>query len=143
MSFDNILTGETVNQTHTIESLVAWHAARNTDPMSAVRLERIAKAISLGASDKALEQLSEAVRTNTAGTIVLPAHRYEGLSRGKGWARLGKGVGAQWGDRVEGGYRVGPGRWTVGASDGFSRKGSTTWDVAHVMVGSETWTVAS
>lgn len=75
-------------------------------------------------------------------TICLPPHRYEGLSRGRGWARKGRGANAEWGERTDGGYRVGPGRWTVGGNDGFSRKGEVIWTVEHIRVGEETWTVA-
>jgi hypothetical protein len=117
---------QSAEPSHTMESLVAWHAARNTDPMTSGRLARIARAIELGASRAALETLSEAARTSDSAEIVLPAHRYEGLSRGRGWARKGNGATVQWGDRVGGGYKVGPGRWVVGATDGFNRKDSTT-----------------
>lgn len=92
--------------------------------------------------DATFARLSNALRLERKDTIVLPAHRYESLSRGRGWARQSKGSGAVWGDRVDGGYRVGPGRWTVGATDGFSRKGSDDWTVSYIRVGEMTWTVA-
>ena len=47
-----------------------------------------------------------------------------------------------WGQRTNGGYRISPGRWTIGGNDGFSRKGEDVWNVEHVTVGSETWTIA-
>jgi hypothetical protein len=75
-------------------------------------------------------------------SIVIPAHRYENLSRGRGWARKGKGDNVTWGERVDGGYECDKGRWVIGASDGFSRKDSVTWDVSHVTVGEQTWTIA-
>lgn len=75
-------------------------------------------------------------------TVELPAGKYEHLSRGRGWARKGRGDRVEWGDRVRDGYRVGPGRWTVGSTDGFARKSSTDWDVEHVQVGTQTWTLA-
>lgn len=127
---------------HTIETLTARYAAANTEP-NPKRIERLAEAIELGASDAALEALCDAARTSKTETITLPAHRYENLSRGRGWARKGRGDSAVWGDRVDGGYRVGPGRWTVGGNDGFSRKGETVWEVKHVIVGGQNWTVAS
>lgn len=127
---------------HTLETLTARYAADNTDP-NPKRLERLVEAIELGASDAALEALCDAARTSRTTEITLPAHRYEGLSRGRGWARKGRGDSAVWGERVDGGYRVGPGRWVVGGSDGFSRKGETVWEVKHVAVGDQTWTVAS
>jgi hypothetical protein len=120
------------------------YAECHRDPITQVRIKRLARAIELGADDATLTVLTEALRTSEQTTIVLPAHRYEGLSRGRGWARKGKGASAVWGERDDdGGYRVGPGRWTVGGNDGFSRKSETTWKVEHVAVGVETWTVAS
>lgn len=127
---------------HTIETLTARYAAANTEPNPG-RIARLAKAIELGATDDVLEALCDATRTAKAATIVLPPHRYEGLSRGKGWARKGRGNTAEWGDRTDGGYEVGPGRWIVGGNDGFSRKGETPWTVKHVTVGAEIWTIAN
>jgi len=75
-------------------------------------------------------------------TILLPAGRYEGLSRGKGWARQGRGDSATWGEREDAGYRVGPGKWTVGSNDGFNRKEQTDWLVKHLKVGDKVWTLA-
>jgi hypothetical protein len=100
-------------------------------------------AIDAGANEKVLAKLCEASLTSRKDTIVLPAHRFENLSRGRGWARQGRGNNVQWGEKVDGGYRVGPGKWSVGATDGFSRKGSDDWLVEHVRVGGETWTIAS
>lgn len=110
--------------------------------VSDARRENLARALELGADDATLVRLASAVRVSRRSTIVLPAHRYEGLSRGRGWARQGKGNDAVWGERTDTGYRVGTGRWVVGATDGFSRKDETIWRVAHVAVGAETWTVA-
>lgn len=110
--------------------------------VSDARRERLARAIEIGASDAVLVKLRDANRTSTSRTIVLPVQRFETMSRGKGWARKGRGSSAEWGERVDGGYEVGPGRWTVGGNDGFSRKGEVSWVVAHVEVGTETWTIA-
>jgi hypothetical protein len=110
---------------------------------SEARVALLQRAHDAGASDKVILALATAIRIATRDTIKLPAHRFESLSRGRGWARKGRGDSAEWGERVDGGYRVGPGKWTVGGHDGFSRKGQDTWTVAHVTVGSETWTVAS
>jgi hypothetical protein len=107
------------------------------------RLESLVVALDLGADAATLRKLAQAGRLARKATIVLPPGRFEGLSRGRGWARLGKGRDVTWGERVDGGYRVGPGHWTVGSNDGFSRKQETVWDVEHVRVGGETWTVAS
>jgi hypothetical protein len=127
---------------HTIETIAARYNAGNTTP-NPKRIERLALAIERGATDAALEAICDARRTSTTDTIVLPVQRYENLSRGKGWCRKGRGASAVWGERDDGGYRVGPGRWTVGGNDGFSRKGEDEWTVKHVTVGTETWTVAS
>lgn len=125
-----------------LETITARYNAGNTTP-NPKRIERLARAVELGADDKALEALCDAKRTSTESTIVLPVQRFENLSRGKGWCRKGRGSAAEWGERDDGGYRVGPGRWTVGGNDGFSRKGEDTWTVKHVQVGAEIWTVAS
>ena len=100
-------------------------------------------AIRAGADAAALATIRDATRVSRKSTILLPCQRFENLSRGKGWARKGKGNSAEWGEREDGKYRVGAGRWTVGGNDGFSRKGEDTWDVENVTVGTETWTVAS
>lgn len=125
------------------ETVEARIARLGLADISEARLESLLLAMAAGVSDETFRALGEAMRVNRAATIILPAHRFEGLSRGRGWARKGKGDSAEWGEREKGGYRVGPGRWTVGGSDGFSRKGSDSWTVAHVQVGAETWTVAS
>ena len=108
------------------------------------RRETLLIAIALGATDKILITIRDALRVFRGPTIVLPPSRYEHCSRGKGWARLGKGDNVTWGERAEkGGYCVGPGKWAVGSNDGYKRKDSVSWNVKHVAVGTETWTVAS
>lgn len=37
--------------------------------------------------DATFVRISDAMRVSKGATVVLPAHKYEGLSRGKGWAR--------------------------------------------------------
>lgn len=106
------------------------------------RREALEIASELGADDDTLIMLRDALRVNRSSTIVLPAHHYESLSRGRGWARKGKGSSTEWGERVGNGYKVGPGRWTVGGHDGFSRKWSDVWSVKHLKVGDQTWTIA-
>jgi hypothetical protein len=65
--------------------------------------------------------------------VTVPAHRYESLSRGRGWARLGRGKSAVWGEGVDEGYRLrSEGKWIIGGHDGFSRKGEDVWDVRRV-----------
>lgn len=108
---------------------------------SPARQESLDIAVGLGADDATIAVLRAATRLNRGTTIVLPA-RYAGLSRARGWARCGRGSDARWGEAVDSGYRVGPGRWTVYSSDGFRREVRTEWRVRHVTVGAATWTVA-
>lgn len=107
------------------------------------RIQTLGRAAERGADGSALCLLASALRVARKDMITLPPHRFERLSRGKGWARKGKGAAAQWGERTDDGYAVGPGRWVVGGNDGFSRKGEDVWVVEAVEVGDETWTVAS
>jgi len=107
------------------------------------RKDSLGKALELGADEKTLTVIRNAIRLSRQPTIVLPAHRFESLSRGRGWALKGRGSDVSWGEREDSGYRVGPGRWSVGATDGFSRKASVDWRVKHIQVGQETWTIAS
>lgn len=106
------------------------------------RYKTLHLAIAAGASDAVLTQLCKAARVSRKATIILPAHRFENLSRGRGWARQGTGDNVLWGEKVEGGYRCGPGKWSIGATDGFQRKDSTEWRVSNIMVGSEVWSTA-
>lgn len=120
--------------------------AEMTDLIAAAsedRREFLRLALELGADHKTICLLAEATRVARKTTIVLPSGKYEHLSRGRGWARLGKGISAQWGERVKNGYEVGPGRWSVGSTDGFKRKSAVVWDVKNIQVGPETWTIAS
>lgn len=108
------------------------------------RQETVREAHKLGADVATLTKLATALRVHRRSeVVVLPSHRLESKSRGRGWARKGRGNNVEWGERVEGGYACGPGRWTVGATDGYSRKGSDEWVVECVEVGPEIWTVAS
>lgn len=110
--------------------------------LSQARIESLEIANGLAVSDDVFITLVRAARLSRGATIVLPPHRYEHLSRGRGWARMGQGGNATWGDRVRSGYRVSPGRWVVGATDGFRRKDEYHWKVKHIMVGDQTWTMA-
>lgn len=121
----------------TIETLVDGH------DVSAARRETLETAIALGASDELLVELRDALRVNRNPTIILPRHHLEGLSRGSGWCRKGRGDSAQWGERVDSGYKVGPGTWIVCGKDGFRREKRDTWTVKHVQVADQTWTVAN
>lgn len=138
---DNALTEATEATTPSAEERLTALAARHE--LTDQRRESLARAIALGAGDSVLEVLAEATRLSRSAAIVLPPIRLERLSRGRGWCRRGWGDSAEWGVRVESGYRVTPGRWIVYGTDGFSRRDESTWIVRHVQVGSETWTVAS
>jgi hypothetical protein len=97
------------------------------------RCRALILAASRGATPQDLRAIAEAIRVSTGDGIIVPAHHYEGLSRGRGWARHGRGDHAVWGERVEGGYRLRlAGRWVIGGHDGFTRRGETTWDVRVV-----------
>lgn len=110
--------------------------------VSASREITLNLAIELGADQATLETLRDGTQISRGPTAVLSAHRYEGLSRGRGWCRMGRGDNAKWGERTDNGYRVGPGKWIVGATDGFSRKGSIDWTVKNIKVGDQIWTIA-
>lgn len=133
---------ETITTDKIIETVSERIARLQLADINESRLQSLALAHPL-VTDEIFALLSNSLRVRRTATMVLPAHRFEGLSRGRGWARSGRRDNAQWGERVDGGYRVGAGRWTVGGNDGFSRKGEDTWDVRHVTVGTETWTVAN
>lgn len=104
----------------------------------------IAVAKSLG-KDEAVAVFESAAAVGVQGelSVVLPPNRLESLSRGRGWARLGKFDDATWGVKVEGGYRVSrPGNWVVGGDDGFGRKREDSYKVARVKIGDLFWIVA-
>lgn len=122
----------------TIDNIIDGHEITDS------RKETLTMAADAGASIEQLEILRDAMRVRRKGdTIILPRHHYESCSRGRGWARKGKGSNAEWGERVDGGYRVGPGRWVVGGHDGFRRKDADTWEVSHITIGDHIWTIAS
>lgn len=104
----------------------------------------IAVAKSLG-KEEAVEVFQSAVSVGVQGelSVILPPNRLESLSKGRGWARLGKFDDATWGVKVEGGYRVSrPGNWVVGGDDGFGRKREDSYKVARVKIGDMFWVVA-
>lgn len=111
-------------------------------PESGGRFETLSIAHEI-VDDATFKRIGDASRCARKPTVVIPRHRFEGLSRGRGWARKGRGNNVEWGEREENGYRVGPGKWTVGGNDGFSRKGENIWTVEHVQVGDQIWTIAS
>lgn len=134
---------ETVETVETTETVAERIARLQLTGLSEGRLESLALAHPL-VTDEIFTLLANSLRVRRRATMILPAHRLEGMSRGRGWARKGHGDRAVWGEREDGGYRVSePGRWIVGGHDGFSRSGENSWDVRHVTVGTETWSVAS
>ncbi len=108
-----------------------------------LRVESLTIARDIGADLDLLKILESAIKVARRETIVLPKNRLEGMSRGKGWARKGQGKTAEWGEREDNGYRVGPGNWIVCGADGFSREKRDAWKVEHVQVGGQTWTIAN
>jgi hypothetical protein len=134
-------TNANASETKTAAEIVA-DLIGDREGFGPARIESLEIAVALGADEKTLVVLRDASRLCRNDTIILPAHRYESLSRGRGWARKGSGSSAVWGERADKGYRVSAGRWVVGATDGFSRKASDVWTVKHVRVGEATWTIA-
>lgn len=129
---------------HTVETIEARLARLGIVDISESRLESLTMAHAAGVDDDTMRTLADADRLRRANWIALPAGRYEKLSRGKGWARFGRGKDAQWGERVEDGYKAArEGEWTVGSDDGFQRKDQVEWHVRHVQVGASVWTIAS
>ena len=119
-----------------------WDAAEKVTVSA--RDAAIAVAKSLG-KDEAVEVFQSAVSVGVQGelSVILPPNRLESLSKGRGWARLGKFDDATWGAKVEGGYRVSrPGSWVVGGDDGFGRKREDSYKVARVKIGDMFWVVA-
>jgi hypothetical protein len=102
------------------------------------RLESLRIAHGLGASPDALLRLAGARKLRRRPTVDVP------LKYRHSWARLGSGDWVEWGE-VDG-YRAvlhAPGKWVVCSSDGFNQEKRTTWEVEHVQVGDETWTIAN
>lgn len=114
------------------------------DDVKQKRIESLAIAHDANVSDAIFRTIAEARRVHrNSYTVVVPRHPLESCSRGRGWARKGKGSSAEWGERVDRGYRVGAGVWSVGGHDGFRRKRSDEWVVEHIIVDNATWTIAN
>ncbi len=122
---------------------ICWNVDEKGEELSSKRLEMIWDAAAAGASVEVLDQIRTCLRVTRKPTIILPRQRLENLSRGRGWCRQGRGDKATWGEREDEGYRVGPGKWVVGGNDGFNRKGEDHWEVKHLTIGTETWTIAN
>lgn len=126
-----------------VETVTARIARLVDGTISSGRIESLTLAHAAGVDDDTFFSIAAAERVQRdATTIGLPQHKLAQLSRGKGWCRQGRGDSAIWGEIVDGKYRVGPGKWTVGGSDGFARKGQIEWTVEHITVGGKTWTIA-
>ena len=119
-----------------------WDAAEKVTVSA--RDAAIAVAKSIG-NDDAVAVFESAAAVGVQGelSVVLPPNRLESLSKGRGWARLGKFDDATWGVKCEGGYRVNrPGMWAVGGDDGFGRKREDIYKVARVKIRDLFWIVA-
>lgn len=99
------------------------------------RAVSLAIASELGAGLSTLRAVAGASLLARNGEIKLPRGRFANLSRGRGWCRCSDGT--FFADHI-----VGPGKYAVGSSDGFSRKDRVRWTVQHITVGEQTWTTA-
>jgi hypothetical protein len=140
-------TVTTVTAEETAETLEGRMERLGIRPINDVRQESLRRAHEAGVDDAHLIAIARATRVRRGGpTIVLPPQHLETLSRGRGWCmRLPRPRGdepAVWGERVDGGYAVGAGRWQIVGDDGFQRRFADTWNVSHVSVGDATWTLA-
>lgn len=109
-------------------------AAQLGETVSDVRAVSVAIAQDLGADLATLRAIISASRVSRKDTITLPRGRYGTCSRGRDWCRSSDG-------EFYDDHEVGPGKYTVGSSDGFSRKEKTPWTVEHITVGEKTWTI--
>lgn len=119
-----------------------WDAAEKVTVSARDAAIIVAKSIG---NDDAVAVFESAAAVGVQGelSVVLPPNRLESLSKGRGWARLGKFDDATWGVKCEGGYRVSrPGMWAVGGDDGFGRKREESYKVARVKIGDLFWIVA-
>ena len=131
-------------ETTTTESLEVRLSRLGIAGLLEGRAKTVTIAHEASVDDSLLKRIAVAKRLKRdSDTIVIPCNSLELCSRGSGWARLGRGGAAQWGERVDSGYRVGPGRWTVGGNDGFTRKREDIWIVEHIEVGGKVWTIAN
>jgi len=121
--------------------IAALAIAKRHKYVSAGRLTSLTLAAELGADAATLNRLVDAsLRVSRTDTILLPAGQY--AHRGKSWCRSGTGASAKWGDPRDGQFRVGPGKWLVHSDDGGTRQDNTTWDVDHIHLGDQVWTLA-
>ena len=87
-------------------------------------------------------ELYNAHKLSRLPSIVLPKHRFASLSQGRSWCRnertkefANEYIASSEGDKVT--------KFTVGGNDGFRRADKVTWDVWHIAVNGNIWTVAS
>lgn len=113
------------------------------EALKPARIETLAAAVEAGVSDTGLEKLATAWGTSKRHEITLPFGAHEtGRGKGRGWARMGTGSDALWGVDAERGFKVGPGEWTVGSTDGGAKSSRDRWLVEEVTVGAERWLVS-
>lgn len=123
--------------------ITALAIAKRHKDVSAGRLTSLTLAAELGADAATLNRLVDAsLRVSRTDTILLPAGHYATAHRGKSWCRSGTGASARWADQRDGQFRVGPGKWLIHSDDGGTRQDNTTWDVDHIHLSDQVWTVA-
>ena len=91
----------------------------------------LAIAAANGASIADLARIAAAPYASIGDTVAV-ATRFGHLSRGKAWARQGKGSKVTWAKKSGGTVYLTPGIWTVGSDDGFGRKEASEWTVSLV-----------
>ena len=100
-----------------------------TDPRRRAGILAIAAAN--GATLAELARIAAAPYAAVGDTVAVGT-RYGHLSRGKAWARQGKGAAVVWAKKSGGTVHLTPGNWTVGSDDGFKRKERVEWNVSVV-----------
>lgn len=95
------------------------------------RAGTVAVALLNGASVAELARIAAAKKASR-GASVRVSTRFGALSRGKCWARMGRGQSVEWADKDGGAVMLPAGKWTVGSDDGFSRKEQTEWTVVSI-----------
>jgi hypothetical protein len=102
------------------------------------RREFLLRAMELGATDDAIRTLAKSKKIFARPNGNLSPLRYESLSRGRGWCRLGKGDNVVWAQKGDDGRYIidMEGRWSLGATDGFSRKETEEWVAKRVKINS-------
>lgn len=104
-------------------------AIDRTDPRRRAGMLAIASAN--GATIAELARIAAAPYASVGDTVAVGT-RFGHLSRGKVWARQGKGAAVVWAKKSGGTVHLTPGNWTVGSDDGYKRKERVGWTVSLV-----------